>query len=322
MTELSQRLADVHTDALMYFVIVLTVIRLVLVKRESPTSRAVVEIADAALFAAVLMFMIVLPFVVKSFYIPSGSMRPTLIDDDHILVNKFEYRFHEPSHKDVVVFTAPPEALKTAAESAEPDGSPTDYIKRLVGLPGDVVTVTAGLIKIGPPGAQQIKTHEDIRNAFGILDADRQHVKFTKNGVNIDDGTGKWTTLTPDEIGEKLGFTGQQIEIDPGQVYVNGAPVAEPYVAEDPDYDLKLFHGGALIRDDQGERLNSMIYEGGPNHFDRVTPEAVPAGHVIVFGDNRNDSNDCSRWGPLDETRLVGRAFLIFYPFDRMRMIK
>ena len=176
MTDLSQRLADVHTSSIMFFVIGLTVIRLLLVKRQSGFARAVVEIADAALFASVLMFMIVLPFVVKSFYIPSGSMRPTLVDDDHILVNKFLYRMHSPNHGDVVVFTAPPQALESAAEKPDADGAPTDYIKRLIGLPGDIIEVHAGYILVGPLNGQEMKSHDDVREALQILDADRQHV--------------------------------------------------------------------------------------------------------------------------------------------------
>lgn len=322
MTDLSQRLADIHTSAIMYFVIVLTIVRLLLVKRQNSLARAIVEIADAALFASVLMFMIVLPFVVKSFYIPSGSMRPTLIDDDHILVNKFLYRLHTPSHQDVVVFTAPPEALASAGEKADPDGAPTDYIKRLIGLPGDIIEVHAGVIKVGPPNGQQIKTHDDVREALQILDPDRQHVKFFADHIEVYDGSSaNWLKISKQDLAAKLGFPGQPITIYPGYVVRNGVKLVEPYIAEDPDYDLKLTAAGSLIRDERGIHLDSADYDGGIRGFDDTRSTPVPRGRVLVLGDNRNDSNDSSRWGPLDETRLVGKAFLIFYPFDRVGVI-
>ncbi|HEY3329547.1 MAG TPA: signal peptidase I [Capsulimonadaceae bacterium] len=320
MTDLSQQLADVHASSIMYLVVFLTVVRFMIIKRESSVARGIVELVDAALFAAVLMFMIVLPFIVKSFYIPSGSMRPTLVDDDHILVNKFQFRTGEPSRGDVVVFTAPDRALQNSSERPEPGDAPTDYIKRLIGLPGDVIEVHGGVIKIGPKGNQQYKTHQDVRIALQLADNDHQHVKFLENGVQAFDGS-TTTTYTKEEIAEKLGFAGQPVEIDPGVVIRNGKPLVEPYIAEDPEYDLKVYTGQSVIRDNNGIRMNSQEFLLGSKGFDKLNSEPLPPKRVMVFGDNRNDSNDSSRWGPLERERLVGRAFLIFYPFDRMRMI-
>jgi len=321
MTDISQRLADVQTSSIMYFVIVLTIVRLLLIKRQSSFARAIVEFDDAALFASVLMFMIVLPFLVKSFYIPSGSMRPTLIDDDHILVNKFLYRTHQPSHGDVVVFTAPPLALRSAAEKPEADGAPTDYIKRLIGLPGDVIEVHAGYVRVGPVGGEQIKSHEDVRESLGIYDGDHQHIKFMSDHIEVYDGA-EWTKMSKADLADKLKFPDQPIEIFPGYVTRNGVKLSEPYIAEDPDYDLKLYHGESLIRDERGEHYDSLDFSGGFRGFAAAKSEPIPSGEVMVFGDNRNDSNDSSRWGPLEENRLVGKAFLIFYPFDRMGLIR
>src|SRR3712207_3082609 len=75
-----------------------------------------------------LVFGFVRPFVVEAFWIPSGSMIPTLQINDRVLVNKFIYRFTEPERGDIVVFQSVDEPR-------------TDLIKRVVALPGDRVAV-------------------------------------------------------------------------------------------------------------------------------------------------------------------------------------
>ncbi len=97
------------------------------------------EYAEAILVAVVLALFI-RTFVVQAFKIPSGSMKPTLLVGDHILVNKFIYGVRlpfvnttlipisEPRRGDIVVFKFPEDPKK-------------DFIKRVIGIPGDVVEV-------------------------------------------------------------------------------------------------------------------------------------------------------------------------------------
>ena len=78
-----------------------------------------------------LVFGFVRPFVMEAFWIPSGSMIPTLEIGDRVLVNKFIYRFTEPNRGDIIVF-----------ESV--DNPDEDLIKRVVALPGDTIAVRRG----------------------------------------------------------------------------------------------------------------------------------------------------------------------------------
>ncbi len=173
---------------------------------------AILEIVDSVLVAVLLVFLILRPFVVQAFYIPSGSMMPTLQINDRILVNKFIYFFREPQRGDIVVFVSPPNA----------DSQQKDFIKRVVGLPGD------------------------------------------------------------------------RLAVHDGKLWLNGVPQDEPYIA-DP-----------------------MLYRF-PEHNEEFV---VPKGQLFVIGDNRNLSNDSHKWGTLPRHNVLGKAFCIFYPPSRVRLLR
>jgi signal peptidase I len=96
-----------------------------------------VEFLVIVIIAFALVFGVVRPFIVEAFYIPSESMVPTLEVGDRLFVNKFIYRFHEPERDDIVVF-------KSVEGSTE--GGQEDLIKRVVGLPGDEISVQDGVL--------------------------------------------------------------------------------------------------------------------------------------------------------------------------------
>jgi signal peptidase I len=94
------------------------------------------ELLDSGLIAFVLVFMLIRPFVVQAFYIPSESMEPTLLKHDRSRVNKFIYRLNDPQRGDIIVFEAPPQALFGSDRK--------DFVKRLIGLPGDNIRIRRG----------------------------------------------------------------------------------------------------------------------------------------------------------------------------------
>jgi signal peptidase I len=78
---------------------------------------------------AILVAVVVRAFVLQTFYIPSPSMEHTLDINDRVLVNKLVYDFRDPHRGEIVVFKAPPEWR------TNPEGE--DFIKRVIGVPGD-----------------------------------------------------------------------------------------------------------------------------------------------------------------------------------------
>lgn len=95
---------------------------------------SIVETLDACIFAAVLS-LVIITFVVQAFYIPSGSMEPTLMINDRILVAKFLYRLEPIQRGDVIVFRYPLNPQR-------------DFVKRVMGLPGDRAQLKEGVVYI------------------------------------------------------------------------------------------------------------------------------------------------------------------------------
>jgi signal peptidase I len=97
-----------------------------------PLLRALLELLHDLAVAALFCFFLI-AFVAQAFRVQGTSMQPLLADGERIIVNKFVYRFHPIERGDVVVFWYP----------REPQIS---FIKRVVGLPGDVVELRRGAV--------------------------------------------------------------------------------------------------------------------------------------------------------------------------------
>jgi len=120
-----------------------------------------------ALIVAVVLAMIIRTFLFQAFKIPSGSMLDTLLIGDHLLVNKFIYgnkvpgvdgkylKVRDPERGDVIVFEFPGDEGKSFFEKR-------DFIKRVIGLPGDVIEVKAKQVYVnGQPFSVPQEKHKD-----------------------------------------------------------------------------------------------------------------------------------------------------------------
>ena len=164
--------------------------------------RLIREIIETVVLTA-LMFLVI-RLAVQNFNIDGMSMEPSLHNQELVIVDKWSYIFTKPSRGDVIVFVAPPVPSQ-------------DYIKRVIGLPGDIIT---------------------IHNT---------------------------------------------------QVMVNGKTISEAYV--DPKR--------------QG------------NQYAAITTMRVPQGTYFVMGDNREGSYDSRAWGCVPRGNIIGRAALVYWPFNQ-----
>lgn len=95
------------------------------------------EVRDYALLIviAILLAFVMNRYVYANAEVPTGSMMPAVIPDDRLIVNRLSYVFGEPQRGDIVMFKFP-------------DDESQDYLKRIIGLPGETVEIIDGLVYI------------------------------------------------------------------------------------------------------------------------------------------------------------------------------
>ena len=93
-----------------------------------------------AIFIAILLALFIRTFIVQAFKIPSGSMLPTLLIGDHLLVNKFIYGVRVPFSGSLLIPYKKPVSGDIVVFRYPKDKS-IDYIKRVIGTPGDTVEI-------------------------------------------------------------------------------------------------------------------------------------------------------------------------------------
>ena len=174
----SELLANLSVPVIVLAALVLTCLRLWLMSRKvnvpgrpvkiHPLARSLAELLESLLVAGVLVFLIIRPFFVQAFYIPTGSMEPTLHGHepgrdmitgveytdsahDHIFVNKLAYRLDDPKRGDIIVFRAPKEADTEDQALGQPQVEHI-FIKRCIAIPGDTVWVQKGEVDFKQPG--------------------------------------------------------------------------------------------------------------------------------------------------------------------------
>lgn len=93
-----------------------------------------------------------------------------------------------------------------------------------------------------------------------------------------------------------IALAGEQVSIHNGEVFINGRPLSEPYIAEPPRYTYPFAGTGA-------------------------TEFTVPAGSVFVLGDNRNNSSDSHVFGQVPLDSVIGKAFFAYWPTSSAGLI-
>lgn len=153
-------------------------------EQKKQTSGQVVWEYAQAIILAVVLALIVRSFVLQAFQIPSGSMIPTFLEGDRVLVTKFSYGIRNPVTNKVWIETGQPKRWDVVI-FIYPRDRDKDFVKRVVGLPGETVSMANGELFI--------------------------------NGVKTEDPHGRY-----DPRGNPLGRTFHQVTVGEGQYFVMG----------------------------------------------------------------------------------------------------
>lgn len=128
-------------------------------KQKRKATRSFWRELPVLILVALVIAVLIKTFLMQAFFIPSGSMRETLIEGDRVMVNKLSYRFGDPGRGDVVVFDSPftdgndgesiiSAVFRNIGESLGVASPETEFIKRVIALPGETIEIADNQVLI------------------------------------------------------------------------------------------------------------------------------------------------------------------------------
>ncbi|MFB6421858.1 MAG: signal peptidase I [Candidatus Malihini olakiniferum] len=235
--------------------------------------------------------VLALVFVIRSFFyepfqIPSGSMMPTLLIGDFILVEKFSYGIKDSITQTTLIPTGHPRRGDIVVFKY-PENPSLNYIKRVIGLPGDLVSYN--------PLSKQVTIHPayketDYKNAFSVTYSNLKDSNFVQ-------------TFNHPDTHESGGFHSLPL----GQEKTGGVRMrACQEMLGDVSHSILVVPGAQ-------DQLR-MYYQ---QSYQPLSTWLVPSGYYFMMGDNRDNSADSRYWGFVPEKNLVGRAIIIWMNFEK-----
>ncbi len=258
------------------------------------------------LFYGALIAIVFRSFLLEPFNIPSGSMIPTLHIGDHIFVEKWAYGYSrysfpfgswklwngrfwatEPKQGDVIVFR-------------NPINENQDYVKRLIGLPGDRVQMKEGRLYING----EIVPRENPRPYI--------------------------VAVLPRQL-RSAGWYQDNMTIKGNRIWVDNEPAPFNYTIEyKSDRFCKMYGSGAcgvFQATEYTELLpngvrHSIIEMADDAPLDNTPEFTVPDGHLFFMGDNRDNSADSrADIGPVSRDNVLGRVWFVWYSHNYYAML-
>ncbi|MGL9750511.1 MAG: signal peptidase I [Symbiopectobacterium sp.] len=240
----------------------------------------------ASVFPVLALVFFVRSFVYEPFQIPSGSMMPTLLIGDFILVEKFAYGIKDPITQTTLIPTGHPRRGDVAVFKY-PENPRLDYIKRVIGLPGDRVSYDPLSKQVTVRPACEGSTCD---SAVAVIYSNLEASDFVQTFGRPGSESGSGFYALP--LGEEK----------PGGVRMG--------VCQETLGDVS--HRILVVPGSQDQL--GMYYQQSRQP---LATWVVPNGHYFMMGDNRDNSADSRFWGVVPEKNLVGRATAIWMSFEK-----
>lgn len=249
------------------------------------------------IFYGVLIAIVFRSLLLEPFNIPSGSMIPTLHVGDHIFVEKWEYGYSrysfpfgswklwngrffatEPNVGDVVVFR-------------NPVNEGQDYVKRLIGLPGDTIQMVGGRLYIN---GKMVKRDNPRPYIVAVLPKSMRSVGYYKENMSIK-GNKIWIDNEPAPFNYTIEYKSDRY----CREYTGACGVFKM-----TEYDETLPNGV----------VHSIIEASDDAPLDNTELVTVPEKHFFFMGDNRDNSADSrAHIGAVSRDNVLGRVWFIWY---------
>ncbi|MBN1189536.1 MAG: signal peptidase I [Dehalococcoidales bacterium] len=137
-----------------------------------------------------LVIYLLLQLVIQSSIVNNISMQPTLIEGQRLIIGKVAYTFSEPQRGDIVVVRPPVETN-------------TEYVKRLIGLPGDTVEIDDGKLYLNGIPLDEPYLKEDIKSGFSpYVVPEGRYFLMGDNRNHSNDSRRGWTVTRQDIVGK------------------------------------------------------------------------------------------------------------------------
>ncbi|QCI20400.1 signal peptidase I [Buchnera aphidicola (Brachycaudus cardui)] len=235
----------------------------------------------ASFFPIFLIIFIIRSFIYEPFQIPSGSMMPTLLVGDFILVEKFSYGIKEPITQTTLIETNQPRRGDIVVFKHPIDYN-VDYIKRIIGLPGDKIK----------------------------YDINKKHIKICPHYLDNNHCQKKiiikYSKTKKSNFVQKIYFFNKNNLIQEKEVYNSLYFNIVQETINNTKHNILLLNGIQDVKKDYYQQKN----------MPKLT-WIVPKGKYFMMGDNRDNSLDSRYWGFVPERNLVGKAIKIWMSFDK-----